>query len=373
MAWMSPQTSCKPASPSTVHRLHHSSHFAKFPIWCITLGRLAGWVYLPGLAIVLGWRSRLDLLELYFNGLRCVKDQPSGHRSNRARKRGGGCNHRCCLSRSCARFPDKAISAARAPVARHIGATQLGGEGVSISDVVDVCYVLGRGCSSTALITPYIKSWWLASFVARRAFGILGCFAKSQHAVASGFVDYRRSRRGRCSCKYLRRQTGGSHWLLKLPPSCPWSTSGRILTTARRAAKPLSDQVLVTLSKEIISTSISSTGHSVCVDMQHRLHAQSSRQDRPILPDPYQKIHAHASSVAHLTWSGVWTELPLKQSTEPEVHSPLSTPGKPASPGAPTLYEQARPTIRGLVSSAARSTSTWLIVGRTRVYRFRPA
>ena len=50
-----------------------------------------------------------------------------------------------------ARFPEEAITAARAQ--RLLGIMvppSLGGEGASFFDVVDVCYELGRACSSTA-------------------------------------------------------------------------------------------------------------------------------------------------------------------------------------------------------------------------------
>ena len=47
------------------------------------------------------------------------------------------------------RFPAEAIAAARAQ--RLLGIlvpTELGGEEASVSDVVDVCYALGRACAS---------------------------------------------------------------------------------------------------------------------------------------------------------------------------------------------------------------------------------
>src|SRR5271156_1877453 len=52
-----------------------------------------------------------------------------------------------------ARFPTEAFRSARTQ--RLLGImvpTDLGGEGASVSDVVDVCYVLGRACASTAMI-----------------------------------------------------------------------------------------------------------------------------------------------------------------------------------------------------------------------------
>ena len=52
-----------------------------------------------------------------------------------------------------ARFPRKAIDAARKE--RLLGAQipiEFGGDGASISDVTDMCYALGRACSSAAMI-----------------------------------------------------------------------------------------------------------------------------------------------------------------------------------------------------------------------------
>ena len=52
-----------------------------------------------------------------------------------------------------ARFPTEAFLSARTQ--RLLGImvpTDLGGEGASLSDVADVCYILARGCASTAMI-----------------------------------------------------------------------------------------------------------------------------------------------------------------------------------------------------------------------------
>src|SRR5215510_2729690 len=60
--------------------------------------------------------------------------------------------HADAVDRS-ARFPSEAMAAARAE--RLLGAmipTSLGGQGASVSDIVEVCYVLGRACASTGMI-----------------------------------------------------------------------------------------------------------------------------------------------------------------------------------------------------------------------------
>ena len=52
-----------------------------------------------------------------------------------------------------ARFPAEAFVAAREQHLLDILVpADLGGEGASVSDVVDVCYMLGRACASTSMI-----------------------------------------------------------------------------------------------------------------------------------------------------------------------------------------------------------------------------
>ena len=51
------------------------------------------------------------------------------------------------------RFPREAIDAAKAEGLMGVMVpARLGGEGASVSDVVDICYVLGGACASTAMI-----------------------------------------------------------------------------------------------------------------------------------------------------------------------------------------------------------------------------
>src|SRR5579883_2094675 len=52
-----------------------------------------------------------------------------------------------------ARFPQKAIEAAREEKLLGVQIpVELCGDGASISDITDMCYTLGRACSSTAMI-----------------------------------------------------------------------------------------------------------------------------------------------------------------------------------------------------------------------------
>jgi acyl-CoA dehydrogenase len=79
-----------------------------------------------------------------------------------------------------------------------------------------------------------------------------------------------------------------------------------------------------------------------------------------ILPDPYQKIHAHTMvPVAHLTWSGVWTGIAadaVDRARKFIRHAGRQGKGQ-LPPGAPHLVRATATlqVLRGLVSSAARN------------------
>ena len=63
-------------------------------------------------------------------------------------------------------------------VCGHMVPHDLGGEGASIADVVDVCYMLGRACASTAMIyAMHQTKVACCCAMAGRAAGIGGCCA----------------------------------------------------------------------------------------------------------------------------------------------------------------------------------------------------
>jgi alkylation response protein AidB-like acyl-CoA dehydrogenase len=76
-----------------------------------------------------------------------------------------------------ARFPCEAFAAARAErLLSLLVPVELGGEGASVSDAVDVCYVLGRACASTGMVFAMhqimVVSWCATPAAAP---GIAGC------------------------------------------------------------------------------------------------------------------------------------------------------------------------------------------------------
>jgi acyl-CoA dehydrogenase len=214
-----------------------------------------------------------------------------------------------------ARFPDEAIGAVRAE--RLLGILvprELGGEGASVSDVVDICYVLGRGCASTAMV--FAMHQIMVACLVRHGRGsawhggLLQRLCANQHLLASSTTDGQGGGDLRASvCAVEQRESR-----ITLTKSATVMSYGAqadgILTTARRSPDAeASDQVLVALSKEdyrlerllgwdtLGMRGTCSAGFTVRAD---------GELDQ-VLPEPYQKIHAHTMMpVAHLTWSGVW-------------------------------------------------------------------
>jgi len=215
-----------------------------------------------------------------------------------------------------ARFPTEAFSAVRAQ--RLLGIlipVELGGEGASISDVVDVCYVLGRACASTAMI--YAMHQIMVACLVRHARGsvshadLMLKIADQQLLLASsttegqGGGDLRKS-----DCAVVA--DGARFTLTKAATVMSYGAQADgIVTTARRSPDaPSTDQVLVALLKEDYMldrlSGWDTLGMRGTCSAGFKLEANG--KDTQILPEPYQKIHAHTvMPVAHLTWSAVWT------------------------------------------------------------------
>lgn len=217
-----------------------------------------------------------------------------------------------------ARYPGEAFLSARTQ--RLLGLMvpiELGGEGASLSNVVDVCYILARGCASTAMI--FAMHQIMVAILVRHARNspwhkrLLRRLSSEQLLLASsttegmGGGDLRNSV---CAVE----QTGSRIALTKSATVMSYGEQAdAILTTARRSvdASP-SDQVLVALMKEDYQleriTNWDTLGMRGTCSSGFRVKA--SGDPGQVLPDRYEKIQAHTMMpVAHLTWSAVWAGL----------------------------------------------------------------
>jgi acyl-CoA dehydrogenase len=215
-----------------------------------------------------------------------------------------------------ARFPAETFAAARAQ--RLLGMmvpADLGGDGASVSNVVDVCYMLGKACASSAMI--FAMHQIMVAILVRHARTsawhqkLLQRLAVEQLLLASSTTENQTGGDVRASACVVER-TGSHMALVKNATVMSYGAQADgILTTARRTADTApSDQVLVAFLKDdyelerIVDWDV--LGMRGTCSTGFTLRGKGDVEQ--ILPAAYEKIHTQSMvPVAHLTWSGVWT------------------------------------------------------------------
>jgi acyl-CoA dehydrogenase len=214
------------------------------------------------------------------------------------------------------RFPREAMSAARSQ--RLLGIMvphELGGEGASMSDVVDVCYGLGRACASTAMI--YAMHQTKVACLVRHGRNspwherVMRRLADEQLLLASSTTEGQGGGDVRKSAAPILSSGDG----ISLDRDATVISYGEhadgIVTTARRGAEAAaSDQVLAVFLKEQYrlepAVGWDTLGMRGTCSAGFKLRATGRPEQ--ILPEPYERIHARTMMpVAHLTWSGAWS------------------------------------------------------------------
>jgi len=214
-----------------------------------------------------------------------------------------------------ARFPHEAIAAARSQ--RLLGIMvphRLGGEGAGMSDVLDVCYALGRACASTAMI--YAMHQTKVALVIRHGHDsawherLLRRLCAEQLLLASSTTEGQSGGDVRKSAAPI--EANGER--IRLERAATVISYGEhadgIVTTARRSADASgSDQVLAVFLKQDYSlerlVGWDTLGMRGTCSSGFKLRASGERGQ--ILPEPYEAIHVHTMMpVAHLTWSSAW-------------------------------------------------------------------
>jgi acyl-CoA dehydrogenase len=267
-----------------------------------------------------------------------------------------------------ARFPEEAITAARTQALLGIMVPRdLGGEGASLSNVVDVCYGLGRACSSTAMI--YAMHQIMVACVARHRRNnawhehLLRRLGAEQLLFASSTTEGRGG--GNIRSSEAAIEGSGSRITLERRATVIsyGANADAIVTTARRASDAApSDQVLVAFLKGDFSLEPllewDTLGMRGTCSAGFTLRASGDRDQ--ILPDPYAKIHVQTMApVAHLTWASVWAGVAAGAVERAQLfirHAARQANGQ-LPPGAPyyTRAKSSLETLRGLVASSLRS------------------
>jgi acyl-CoA dehydrogenase len=264
-----------------------------------------------------------------------------------------------------ARFPHEAIAAARSQ--RLLGIMvphELGGEGAGISDVVDICYMLGRACASTAMI--YAMHQTKVALVLRHGRNspwherMLRRLCAEQLLLASSTTEGQSGGDVRKSAAPIERQ-GSTITLERAATVISYGQEADgVVTTARRSpeASP-SDQVLVVFLKEHYSlerlVGWDTLGMRGTCSSGFKLRATGESDQ--ILPEPYERIHPQTMMpVAHLSWSGAWSGIAAGAVERARlfVREAARRADGQLPPGAAhlTRANASLRTLRGLVASA---------------------
>jgi len=213
------------------------------------------------------------------------------------------------------RFPKEAIDAARAE--RLLSAAvppELGGEGVSTADIVDVCYMLGRNCASTAMI--YAMHQTKVACLVRHGRGspwhqrLMRRLCAEQLLLASSTTEGRAGGDVRNSSAPIEWRDSRITLERQATVISYAEAADGIVTTARRSPEAASsDQVLVAFLKEDYAlkrlNGWDAFGMRGTCSEGFTLSASGSAEQ--ILPVGYDKIHAQTMMpFAHLAWSGAW-------------------------------------------------------------------
>jgi len=213
------------------------------------------------------------------------------------------------------RFPKEAIAAARADRLLGIAVPrELAGEGARIGDVVDVCYVLGRACASTAMI--YAMHQTKVACLVRHGRTsawhqhLLRRLGNEQLLLASSTTEGQGGGDVRNSSAAIERH--GSR--IKLERQATVISYGQaadgVVTIARRTAGAASsDQVLVAFLKQdyTLEPLVGWDAFGMRGTCSEGFKLVASGSSEQILPVSYDKIHAQTMMpVAHLLWGAAW-------------------------------------------------------------------
>ncbi len=214
-----------------------------------------------------------------------------------------------------ARFPQKAIDAARKE--KLLGAQipiEFGGDGASISEIANMCYLLGRACASTGMVFAMhqtkvaclvrhgVGSIWHEQFLRR--------VTSEQLLLASSTTEGQNGGNIRFSSAAVERAGAEISLVRDATVISYGAEADGIVTIARRAdGASGSDQVLLAISKGDYTLEPTlaweTLGMRGTCSAGFKLIVKGSAEQ--ILPEAYERIHAQTMTpVAHLCWSSVW-------------------------------------------------------------------
>jgi acyl-CoA dehydrogenase len=214
-----------------------------------------------------------------------------------------------------ARFPKAAIAAARQQRLLGVQIPQaLGGDGAPISDVTEMCYTIGRACSSAAMIFAMHQT--KVACLVRHGTGsrwhetLMRRVAAEQLLLASSTTEGQNGGNIRFSTAAVEH-AGTEISLVRSATVISYGAQADgIVTIARRANDAAgSDQVLLAITKDNYTLERSleweTLGMRGTCSAGFELKFKGAAEQ--IFPEAYDKIHVQTMTpVAHLCWSSAW-------------------------------------------------------------------
>ena len=214
-----------------------------------------------------------------------------------------------------ARFPKAAIEAARER--KLLGAqipVEFGGFGASILDVTEMCYTLGRACSSAAMIFAMHQT--KVACLVRHGTGsryheaLMRRVASEQLLLASSTTEGNNGGNVRSSAAAVEADASEISLVRNATVISYGAEADGIVTIARRNSDAASsDQVLLAITKDDYTLTPSMGWETLgmrgtcSAGFELRVKAPADR----IFRESYEKIHTQTMTpVAHLCWSSVW-------------------------------------------------------------------
>ncbi|HEY4970162.1 MAG TPA: acyl-CoA dehydrogenase family protein [Steroidobacteraceae bacterium] len=266
-----------------------------------------------------------------------------------------------------ARFPKESFAEIRKQRLLGIQVPQAqGGEGASIAEVADICYILGQACSSTALI--YAMHQIKMACVVRHAKGsaalerILSRIAAEQLLMASSTTEGQGGGNVRSSEAAIEHD-GPNVTLERTATVISYAVDADgVVTTARRAKDAAaSDQVLLVLLKADYTLERlqvwDTLGMRGTNSEGFTLRARAAAEQ--VMPEPYERIHAQTMvPFAHLLWGSVWAGIAAAAAGKAQafIRQAMRSSNGQMPPGAPhfTQAVSSLRTLRGVLASNLR-------------------
>jgi acyl-CoA dehydrogenase len=249
-----------------------------------------------------------------------------------------------------ARYPTEAMSMLKEQRLMGIMVPrELGGEGATMSQCAEVCYVLGRACASTGMI--YAMHLVKVACIVTHGMGIswqeniLRRLDKEQLLFASSTTEGMGGGNVRSSASAIVESDGRISLDRDASVISYGDYADGLVTTARRSAtSDASDQVLAVFMREDYDLNLTggwdTLGMRGTCSTGFRLSARGVAEQ--VLPVAYDKIHGQTMTpAAHLLWGSVWAGIASAavQKAELFVRKAMRGASGQTPPGAARLGE----------------------------------